>query len=413
MSRSETVRHQRPLAQLRDPLKYEAFISSIRSRQPVAGLTHDFYRYPACFAPAFARAAIELFTDVGDTVYDPFMGGATALVEACVLGRKAVGTDISELALFIARTKTTVLSDEDLAHVERWTRRLPDRLHLHNPPVRATEWMRLGYQNNISGRTTWPIRKSIELALDYVNDLPSGRLQAFARCVILRTARWALDCRRYIPSAAEFRQEMLENFRRLGQGAGEFAQALRQAGHPAKPDDQPLTFCYHRPAAGVEEDPAILEHCPPRLILTSPPYPGVHVLYHRWQVQGRREAPAPFWIADSLDGQGASFYTFGDRREQGLVKYFDLALASFTSLARISGPDTLLVQMVAFADPDSHLPRYLDVLEQAGFEEAPWEPPPGVAMDRPWREVPNRRWYARNRGTIPASREVVLIHRRR
>jgi hypothetical protein len=40
-----------------------------------------------------------------------------------------------------------------------------------------------------------------------------------------------------------------------------------------------------------------------KLIVTSPPYPGVHVLYHRWHVDGRRETPAPYWIAGCNDGQ--------------------------------------------------------------------------------------------------------------
>ena len=59
-----------------------------------------------------------------------------------------------------------------------------------------------------------------------------------------------------------------------------------------------------RSAVGIEEEPEMLRRLPIKLVLTSPPYPGVHVLYHRWQVQGRRETPAPFWIvtAASLDG---------------------------------------------------------------------------------------------------------------
>ena len=52
----------------------------------------------------------------------------------------------------------------------------------------------------------------------------------------------------------------------------------------------------------------------PKLVLTSPPYPGVHVLYHRWQVDGRKEAPLPFMIANKLDGAGSSYYTMGDRK---------------------------------------------------------------------------------------------------
>ena len=60
----------------------------------------------------------------------------------------------------------------------------------------------------------------------------------------------------------------------------------------------------------------------PRLIITSPPYPGVHVLYHRWQVNGRRETPAPYWIANKLDGDGGRYYSLGNRHEKELKTYF-------------------------------------------------------------------------------------------
>jgi DNA modification methylase len=68
----------------------------------------------------FARAAIEAFSQPGDLVLDPFMGGGTTLVEALASGRGAVGTDTSELAAFISHVKTTPLSEHDLGVVHSW-----------------------------------------------------------------------------------------------------------------------------------------------------------------------------------------------------------------------------------------------------------------------------------------------------
>src|SRR6266700_804890 len=81
------------------------FLASVHSRELVSGLTHNFYRYPARFSPQFARAAIEAFTRPGDLVLDPFMGGATTLVEARALARTGIGLDINELSCFVARAK--------------------------------------------------------------------------------------------------------------------------------------------------------------------------------------------------------------------------------------------------------------------------------------------------------------------
>ncbi len=66
-------------------MNLQPLLEAINDRNIVSGLTHDIYRYPARFSPLFARAAIELFTEPGDTILDPFMGGSTSLVEALAL----------------------------------------------------------------------------------------------------------------------------------------------------------------------------------------------------------------------------------------------------------------------------------------------------------------------------------------
>jgi hypothetical protein len=387
-------------------------LDAILCRAPVEGLTHDFYRYPARFSPVLARTIIEHFTRPGDTVLDPFVGGGTSLVEARALGRSAIGVDISSLAIFISRVKTTPLGDADIATIEKWLPKLPDRLNLRNAPVPADDWRLLGYQRNIDDRHTWPIRKSLELGLHAIEDLPRLRLQRFARCVFLKTAQWALDNRRHIPSAAQFREELLVNFEEMLNGAIAFAQAVRLAESSSGLQGKLSTRCLHRSTVGLESDPGISWASKPRLVLTSPPYPGVHVLYHRWQVRGRRETPAPFWLAGSMDGHGSAYYTFGDRKRQNLTTYWAGMKSAFESIAKIIAPSTTMVQVVAFAEPH-WLPEYMSMMDKAGFEEIPAPGQVDSEDGRVWREVPNRKWYASQRGTIHASREVVLFHRLR
>ena len=86
---------------------FARLIAAARDPSPVSGYTHNFYKYPARFSPKFVRAAIEVFTRAGNSVFDPFMGGGTSMVEAMALGRPAFGTDISALAAFVAAAKTT------------------------------------------------------------------------------------------------------------------------------------------------------------------------------------------------------------------------------------------------------------------------------------------------------------------
>jgi hypothetical protein len=148
------------------------------------------------------------------------------------------------------------------------------------------------------------------------------------------------------------------------------------------------------------------------LVVTSPPYPGVHVLYHRWQVDGRRETPAPYWITACSDGQGASFYNFGDRKEEGLRTYFESSLRTLLAIRRAMCPGALIVQMVAFSDPGTQLPRYLRNMREAGFTEVfPFGRRQNGDAKRIWRRVPGRKWHAAIQGTTNSSQEVVLVHR--
>jgi hypothetical protein len=149
-----------------------------------------------------------------------------------------------------------------------------------------------------------------------------------------------------------------------------------------------------------------------KLLITSPPYPGVHMLYHRWQLLGRRETPAPFLLADCRDGDGESYYTLGGRKAPGLETYFSKITAIFEGVKSRLRLDALVIQMVAFNDPSTQLPAYLKSMDAAGYTEVK------IAADsvqvvegRLWRPVPGRKWYVATRGNGSAGKEVVLFHR--
>lgn len=396
---------------LRSASLVDALIAGARSTDPVSGFTHTFYKYPARFSPAFVRAAINAFTSPGDVVLDPFMGGATTIVEARALGRRCVGVDISALSLFLARVKATPIAETDLQAVCRWATRAVKRdLNLRRRVAGSGAWAQLGYHRNIEDRQTWPIRKILELGVASAERLENDSQQMFARAALLRTAQWALDCRSDIPTASRFRTQMLDYLNEMVAGVREYRAAVEEADCSQRRGSPMLLL--HRSAEGLDEAEGVRKFGVPRLVLTSPPYPGVHVMYHRWQVLGRKETPAPFWIANSLDGNGLSYYTFGDRNNPGLKTYFRAARTAFQSVARLADRRTVFVQMVAFSNATWQLPAYLDAMNDAGLVELRL-PQLATAEDgRLWRAVPNRKWYATKRGPQQgAAREVVLLHR--
>lgn len=342
------------------------------------------------------------------------MGGGTTLVEALATRRCAIGTDISELAAFVSRVKTTSLSEADLRLVHNWAGNVVEKLNCHTASIRAETWIKDGYQRNINSKKTWPIRKSLEQALAQIEELPSQHQQNFARCALLRAGQWALDGRREIPPVRRFRTHLLSTVDDMIQGAKEFSLSLNEGLDPEHLQAPLSSLSLHGSATDLSchlsrEYPSLRAN----LVVTSPPYPGVYVLYHRWKVQGRKETPAPYWIADSRDGYGQAHYQFGDRRQKDLRQYFQGIRDSFQALKRHLTPDALVVQMIAFSDPSWQVSRFLESMNEAGYAEVMPESV-GIRHDgRIWRDVPGRKWYAVIHGDLSTSRELVLFHRPR
>lgn len=396
----------RPLIRLANAVA-EQVVLAAKDTNPVSGLTHNFYRYPARFSPSLVRAAIEAFTEPGDLVLDPFVGGGTTLVEALASGRDSVGTDISALATFVSDVKTTLYIPDEIGSLKSWAAKLREVIDLRVEAKPRASYEEAGYLRHLYGTRTWRLRKAIAQALAYAEALQNERAEKFARCAILRTAQWAMDGRKVLPSFVSFRDRLYEQVHEMLEGAAALTRAaMEHKGTSA--------ICLHRPTCGLEEESVFKDGRRPRLVITSPPYPGVHVLYHRWQIHGGKETPAPFWIANRLDGDGEAYYTMGTRRTHALSKYFAQLRAALDSVAAICDQETTVVQVVAFSNPEWQLPRYLSVADDAGFVEHFLARGKSATRGRRlWRSVPNRKWYASQKGETGGSQEVVLFHRLR
>ncbi len=378
----------------------ERLKEALASRKYVTGKTHEFYLYPARFHPDVARAAIQAFSSPDDLVFDPFMGGGTSVIEALALGRRAVGVDINALAHFIVEVKTTPLSPVDEIELALWARACEELVRSEHPEERP-------------GIVNMPrvVETFVAGALRLAHRLPRNRQKAFARCVLLRLGQLALECTTrdfVIPRRRWLARRLPLLLSEMLSGMQEFVEECGAAGTP-KDRIRCGRQLHNRSIVGIEADPCVDGWmAKPKLVLTSPPYPGVHVLYHRWQYWGRKETSAPYWIADVKDGAGASYYTLGDRKPAGVEKYFRTIVDAFRSVRAVVADNATVVQLVGFGNVAAQLPRYLAAMRDAGFEECRLDSRARVAVSR---SVPNRRWYTHLSGPIDASSERLLVHR--
>ena len=91
--------------------------------------SHNFHAFAAKFPPQLPRLFIEGLTSPGEIVLDPMMGSGTALLEAYLLDRRAIGCDLDPLAIRQSQVRTTWINPDLLLHTA------------HDVIVHAQRWL--------------------------------------------------------------------------------------------------------------------------------------------------------------------------------------------------------------------------------------------------------------------------------
>lgn len=316
-------------------------------------------------------------------------------MEAVAHGRKALGFDVNPLAVFVTRAKTTPLASTDRAAMDCWMKIAP----LRQLPAPNSSDKR-------AAKLPEELRRPLAAALSTLDNLDNSRQRAFARCALLRTSQWALESRDVFPTEGALQTKLDEVIKAMLSGMDALVEMAREHGvaKTKLPRRRRLVTAPAKEAAADSRVGDLMGKV--RLAITSPPYPGVHVLYHRWQIRGRRETAAPYWIARHRDGYGPRHYTMGGRSSEGERRYFVRLAESFEALRPLFAPGALVVQLVAFSRCDEQLPLFLRAMEKAGYGLASPFKDLGAELVR---RVPNRRWYVRGR-ELDAGREYLFFH---
>ena len=202
---------------------YLSLLDAANTTEKVSGLTHGFYRYPARFGQTFVRAAIAGFSKENDIIFDPFCGGGTTVVEALAEGRRAIGSDLSELAIFVSQVKTSALSQAQLKKMGRWVESVIEEIGSRQA----------SHQNSFDPRLDGlpdEYRQVIALICDRISNLPRGEMRRFASCIVMKAAQWALDGKERLPDASHMVARLSQSFTEMRQGMEQFVQRLAENG---------------------------------------------------------------------------------------------------------------------------------------------------------------------------------------
>ncbi|RJX27919.1 MAG: site-specific DNA-methyltransferase [Dethiobacter sp.] len=83
------------------------------AKQRQASSIHEI-SYRACFKPQLPNFFINLLTEEGDLVYDPFSGRGTTVIEAGLMGRRVIANDINPLSMIMSLPRLTIPSPDEL-----------------------------------------------------------------------------------------------------------------------------------------------------------------------------------------------------------------------------------------------------------------------------------------------------------
>lgn len=369
-------------------------VDALHSKARVVESTHTYYKHPARFSPEFARAIINEFTDPGDLIIDPFCGGGTTVVESLRAGRRVIGSDLNPLARFVTLGKSMPLGYHARKQAELVAAAIPKSkasiLPIHNPAH---------YLKHVpEAAKPWAAK-----AIKTINRLSrSPKVARFSRLAVLRSAQLRLDARDELPTALD----LTETYRKVVEAHIDLARSYYEelknvwGRLPRFGDDYSVK---EMRASHVGD---AFQSAKPSLILTSPPYVGVHMLYHRWQIGGRRETPFPYLLAGEQDGQPESYYTMGSRSQAGINAYFTELRDTALAFRRLLSRDGTLAILVGFSDPLRMADDFIATFESVGFRRLENYHIPPTKL---WREVPGRKWFAKQHSVSNASKELLIL----
>jgi len=382
--------------------RFNKLITAANDKSKVRGYTHRFYTYPGGFSPIFVESAIKTFTKKKDLVLDPFMGGGTSLIESIRLNRRVVGIDLNPIAYFVTKVKITKLSKAQIDKIELWAFLMSQNLNYKLKNDQFTKealslinYKGLGRKDIFNLKT---IIKGTSFYLEKLKEIRDKKVKDFLKLLILRCLHSTLHDKRPIADFHIFKRKIRSNSLDMLEGMSALDKYLINSRNK---------FSIYSKSSTKINKTKELKSKKVKLIITSPPYPGINISYSRWQIHGRRNTTLPYLVLGIPVPENKSIFNFQSPRNKTYNLYFDKLKTIFKSIKKICSKNTIILQLVAFNHENGLFEKYLKTLEDCGFKEMKLK-----KKGRVWREVPNRSWQAKFvKGNIPASNEVLLLHK--
>ena len=235
--------------------------------------THVYHDYPARMIPQVARKLIRLYGQSAKTLYDPYCGTGSSLVEGLLEGLDVFGTDINPLARLIAESKTDYsINPDDLSNeIANFQVNIYRKdLKLNIPEIRNVEtWFK--------SQVLEPLGK----IRHYIDNIQDSHIRRFFQVAFSETVRESSNTRkgefklfRYAPDKLKTHSPdpykiMLSKLERNFRGYAQFNEMMKKLEKHPKATILDLNSVSDIPCKELPEESI-------DIVVTSPPYGDSH-----------------------------------------------------------------------------------------------------------------------------------------
>jgi hypothetical protein len=142
---------------------------------------HRLHPYLGKFIPQIVEIFLRKYFQSGQTVFDPFSGSGTTLVQANELGINSVGCDISAFNVLMTRAKTKAYSVDEIKHEITDILEQVQKISVeHTNPKTESEFLK-----------SWFAPQALNELLAFRDLIPNYQDQEILKVILSRAARSA------------------------------------------------------------------------------------------------------------------------------------------------------------------------------------------------------------------------------
>jgi DNA modification methylase len=351
---------------------YEAIFNN----KIIKKLTHDFFPYPARFPPSIPEYFIKNMHKTEKRILDPFCGGGTVQVECSILGKECVGIDLNKLGIFLAEVKTTTIAKDRL---EKAYNDIKIKFAKEKKPSYASDSI---FSEKDVNYIPTNMRIEIKTLKKIIDSFPD-KIRNFYLVCLISVCNDVLSNRKGI-----VHKEIMPLFCKKSEY---MIKSMEQYSKLKKTDV--ISLC-----GDCREE---LKKYPDGyfdMVITSPPYPDVHIEYSNLMLEGRRGSKLLYNLMDYKEVRSSSDYRMNNGK-----KYFDLMDSCLSQITRVLRNGKKAIFIIGFKRK-TYKTRFIKLCKDHNLK----------LIKSYTRAIPNRKWY----NSLPEKKgkgiplELVLVFKK-